>query len=97
MIDTYSIRCPYPCQKSFTFYDYSEYRNFFIQFFVMPQNKSYLTYSNYPDINGPKQYYTKGNSDFCRSSTEIRMFAYFSVEVVQISLKVFEKNCVQQL
>ena len=40
---------------------------------------------------------TKGNSDFCRSSTEIRMFAHISVEVLQKSVKVFEKNCVQQL
>ena len=40
---------------------------------------------------------TKGNSGFCRSSTEIRMFVHISVEVLQKSVKVFEKNCVQQL
>ena len=39
---------------------------------------------------------TKGNSDFCRSSTEIWMFAHISVEVLQKSVKVFEKNWVQQ-
>ena len=43
------------------------------------------------------QYYTKGNSGFCRSSTEIRMFVQISVEVLQKSVKVFEKNCVQQV
>ena len=32
---------------------------------------------------------TKGNSGFCRSSTEIRMFAHISVEVLRKSVEVF--------
>ena len=41
--------------------------------------------------------YTKGNSGFCRSSTEIRMFAHISVEVLWKSVEVFKKNLVLEL
>ena len=34
-------------------------------------------------------FFTKGNSGFCRSSTEIRMFAHISVEVLRKSVEVF--------